>query len=109
MTKKTTVLGSRQLYYYDFNNNVHGQIRVEDLKANFDSKYMDRDCVIIFNEEEDLEWLVREIKNWATDDEHEPSWLKIHYEIVYGFEKGFSDVGDYTELNPEKQRTKEGL
>lgn len=94
--------GVNSVYYYDFEHQRHGQLFTQDLISNFTAETMSRDCVIVFEQKDGLDWLLRELDGLqrnGTDiaNTGTPEYNKLHYELCYGFHKGHVDHADLDE------------
>ena len=92
-------MSNSTVYYYDFEHECHGQLLSQDLMDNLTKGLMRKDTVMVFEEEEDLNWLLGELAQYVTEpaNKQTPEYNKLHYELCYGFYKGYADEYDYVE------------
>ena len=91
------------IFYYDFATDHHGQLIYRDLLDNYANDTMNPMTVIVFETEEDLNWLLKEIKTTnnlysdmagKTYGSCTPEYNKVHYELCFGVHKGYTDHYD---------------
>ena len=92
-------MSNSQVSNYAFEHECQVQLLSLVLMDNLTKGLMRKDTVIVFEEEEDLNWLLGELAQYVTEpaNKQTPEYNKLHYELCYGFYKGYADEYDYVE------------